>query len=459
MAYQVANAVPHRVDAIEAEETPRDGARVAAFGKSISFSIEGLEDYFFAEWRPELVDLLIIAGAVEFCDLSVHRPALGWSRSFDLLVAVHDENRWRSAPVCEALEEALTFLTGDRWRLSFIRRRNAAERVSSRSFEFDTPDRVIMPYSDGLDSRAVAALVQEEEKYGLVRVRLGSRGVDNSNIPRKKRRFAAVPFDVKLQKRERIESSARSRGFKFAVITGIAAELASVDRIIVTESGQGALGPILTSSGQIYPDYRVHPSFTRRIERLFKVLTNRAPSYEYPRIWHTKGETLAAASALPVPPTWHDTRSCWQGARHVSFGGRRRQCGICAACMLRRMSILRAGIKEERDEYIWENLNAAEMEDGVVTGFTKISTALRTYGLAGILHLDHLAALSRSQLHRNAVRRVARETSDALGIGVADGERNLAGLLERHRVEWLDFLTSIGKQSFVSRVAMVSPWH
>ncbi|WP_156427400.1 7-cyano-7-deazaguanine synthase [Novosphingobium sp. Fuku2-ISO-50] len=457
--YHVANAVPHRVDAIEPGELARDGARVATLGETITLSIEGLKDFFFASWRPDLIDLLVIAAAVEYCDLSVRRPAWGWARSFDLLVAVDEDEKWGSPPVRNALEEALAFLTGDRWSVSFTKRRNPVEETKSRRLDLDTPDKVIMPYSDGLDSRAVAAIVEEQEKGGLVRVRLGSKGVDSAKVPRKKRRFAIVPFDVKLGKRQRVESSARSRGFKFAIITGIAAQLAPVSRIVVTESGQGALGPILASSGQGYPDYRVHPAFTRRIERLFLALTDKAPTYEYPRIWHTKGETLAAASALANPPTWHDTRSCWQDSRRVSFEGERRQCGICAACMLRRMSIHSAGIDEPNSRYIWENLGAAEMEDGIVAGFSGMSPAFREYGLAGILHLDHLAALSGSALHERVVRRVARETADALGIEMSEGERALKSLLARHRLEWLGFLASLGSRSFVARVAMVSPWH
>ena len=269
-AYHVADSLPHRVDAIEIGETPREGARVATLGHTITLSIEGLKDFFFADWRQDLIDLLVIAGAVEYCDLSVRRPSWGWARSFDLLVAVHEDDKWSAPHVRVALEEALAFLTGDRWSVSFIKRRDPVVKIKPHRFVFDTPDRVIMPYSDGLDSCAVAAIVEDEERGGLVRVRLGSKGIDSVKLPRRKRRFETVPFNVKLGKRQRVESSARSRGFKFAVITGIAAQLAPVDRIVVTESGQGALGPILVSSGQSYPDYRVHPAFTRRIERLFE---------------------------------------------------------------------------------------------------------------------------------------------------------------------------------------------
>jgi hypothetical protein len=41
------------------------------------------------------------------------------------------------------------------------------------------------------------------------------------------------------------------------------------------------------------PDYRNHPLFTRRIERLFAALFGRSIRFVFPRLWHTKAETLA----------------------------------------------------------------------------------------------------------------------------------------------------------------------
>jgi hypothetical protein len=87
-----------------------------------------------------------------------------------------------------------------------------------------------------------------------------------------------------------------------------------------------------------------------------------------------------------------------------------------------------------------------------------MSRVFEEYAVAGILHLDHLAGLAGSDLHRRVVRRVARETANALGRDMATGERQLDDLLARHRAEWLDFQLSLGSRSFVSRVARVSPW-
>ena len=84
-----------------------------------------------------------------------------------------------------------------------------------------------------------------------------------------------------------------SRGFKFAMISGLAAYLTGAKRIIVPESGQGALGPPLVSVAHAHRDYRNHPLFAHRMERLLVALLEQPIRYEFPRLWYTKGETLA----------------------------------------------------------------------------------------------------------------------------------------------------------------------
>ncbi len=356
----------------------------------------------------------------------------------------------------EPLEEALRYLTGDVWVFSFVQRRRDVPRVAQGSLSLESGARVIMPYSDGLDSRAVRALVAAREGTGgLVAVRLGTGGVDRPHSKKKRAPFAVVPY--KLKRPRQGETSARSRGFKFAAVTGIAALMAGVSRIVVTESGQGAFGPMLAVSGQIYPDYRVHPTFSRRMERLLHAISGKDVRYEYPQLWSTKGETLRAARALKAAPSWTDTRSCWQQSRHCSVNGRRRQCGICAACMLRRMSIFTAGIDEPAETYIWENLSAERLEEGVAKEFDGITSKLRAYAVAGVLHMDHLAEFAELPLHARSLRRAARETAEALDGDPATVEQQLREVLGRHAAEWRAFRQSLGPASFVARLASAKP--
>lgn len=447
---------PMVVDIVEPGVQARPGAELAELGAAIRLSTEGLETYFFSNWRPALFDLLVVAAAAEYCDAAKARSTISWARTFNVRVAVHNPGLWSSAPVKSALEDALTFLTGDTWSFSFVARQKSAESMRPLSLELPANAKAIMPYSDGLDSRAVHALIAKAlGGSALVRVRLGSVGVDDPLRERRRAAFTLVPYKVRVPARK--ESSARSRGFKFAVVTGVAAQIANVERIVVTESGQGAFGPMMAVSGQIYPDYRVHPLFTARMERLFEALVGSSARYEYPRLWSTKAETLAEAAALPNPPTWDDTRSCWQQSRHASVDSHRRQCGICAACMLRRMSMFNAGLAEPANSYIWEDLSAPTLEAGAAPGFTGITGSMREHAIAGVLHMDHLAELATAPSAVRAVRRVARETAEVLHEDPVAIEALLHSLLARHAAEWRRFLAALAPTSFVRGLSAVQP--
>src|SRR5258708_6379506 len=106
------------------------------------------------------------------------------------------------------------------------------------------------------------------------------------------------------------------------------------------------------------------------MERYLHALLGHQAKFVFPRLWHTKAETLRAfVETCPDGGMWESTRSCWQGSRQVSVNGSRRQCGICAACMLRRQSVHAAGLSEKKNTYVWENLNAEKFEEGIAKGF------------------------------------------------------------------------------------------
>src|SRR3546814_18925466 len=76
------------------------------------------------------------------------------------------------------------------------------------------------------------------------------------------------------------ESSFRSRGFQFGVVAAIAAHLFGISRIVVPESGQGALGPVLLPLYNIYRDYRNHPSFFRMLERFLSAALDHSVEFD-----------------------------------------------------------------------------------------------------------------------------------------------------------------------------------
>ena len=217
------------------------------------------------------------------------------------------------------------------------------------------------------------------------------------------------------------------------------------------ESGQGAFGPALVPVGHAYEDYRNHPLFTLKMTAFLKALLGRDLPFEFPRLWFTKGETLReyVSQFGDAAADWADTRSCWQDNRQVSVDGHRRQCGICAACMLRRMSVHAAGLKEAPDTSVWESLAAKAFEDGAVAGFDKIPRQ-RDYAIAGALHLDHLAGLRRSPIHEHALELGAHRLAQSLGRPRTEIRVRMDRLLGQHEREWMAFTESLGTESFVS---------
>lgn len=346
----------------------------------------------------------------------MRRTAYAWERRLELRVPVHDVSRWTSRPVIAALHDVLGFLTGDRWHITFGALRRAAEKPQQGTLSLPSGVVAVIPYSNGLDSCAVSGLMANELGASLVRIRLGTGLSDSEEHDHGRHPFTAVPYKVRGDDAAFVESSARSRGFKFALISGLAAYLANAGRVIVPESGQGSLGSSLVPVGQAYEDCRSHPLFTARMEAFLAALLGHHVRFEFPRLWHTKGETLGAFAKLSGDRRWASTWSCWRQNRHVSVDGKRRQCGVCAA---------------------WQ-----------------ITRASREYAIAGALHLDHVASLAGSAADSGALDLAAYQLARPLGLSREDARQKLERFLEQHRAEWEDFMRSLGPNSFVADWAM-----
>lgn len=427
-------------------------------GRHVAFDSTGLESYFFrSDWNPALYDLLLLAGAVEFCDRIVCRSTLHWSREFTLSVPVHEPDRWNHNSVLIPLQRALQFLTGDRWIISFAKRSAAAEAPRQRLLSICEQYDGVLPFSNGLDSLAVSGLLEKFQKLSLVRVRLGVIAESKPDIGKAPLPFVALPYEVHPSVHN-AEPSSRHRGFKFAVLSGIAALLANCGRVYATESGQGALGPALVPVGQTYPDYRSHPRFFRLVEEFLGGLLHSSPEFVTPRLWKTKGETLAEYGAVEADGHIRmcSTRSCWMPPKMIGYGDRSKlkQCGVCAACMLRRLSLHAASVKEPSGTYVWDDLSPKDFDAACDEAFPDKKRnwkCFHEYAIAGALHLDHMADLAEPRFD-SLLRNEAFHLSLALGEPEDVVFANLHGLLHRHSDEWNSFLRSLGSTSFVHQM-------
>lgn len=104
---------------------------------------------------------------------------------------------------------------------------------------------------------------------------------------------------MKLDDRKNTETSARSRGFKFAVVSAMAAYLVDAPATIVPESGQGALAPALLPVGHGYEDYRNHPVFTKLMARFVNALLDYPIQFQFP-VYGKRKAKLCANSSKPA---------------------------------------------------------------------------------------------------------------------------------------------------------------
>jgi hypothetical protein len=438
------------IDVVEASRKPRKGRVAFNLDQNLEFSIEALRSYAFARWETVIYDAMVVSASIEFADLSVKRPSRGWARRITLRIPVHDPARWSDPAVSNSLHDALGFLTGDFWTLEFIKRSKPVPAPIQECLPFPRPTQAVIAYSEGMDSRAVAGLAGKALGDKLVRVRVGSKAADKTVIDGRLPPFARVPYRFKKIKMSNRESSARTRGFKFAMISGLAAYLADARQILVPESGQGSIGPALVTVSHAYPDYRNHPLFTKRMARFLAALLKNPVEFVFPRLWHTKGETLREFTELPESDSWKTTRSCWRDVRWSALDHKHLQCGICAACMLRRMSVHAAGLREEDGIYICTDLTAPSLDAAIHPEFTRSSRAFEQYAIAGTLHLDHIADMASADA-RPAVQRHAILTGMALGISASAAEEKIVSMLERHAAEWSNFLDELGANSFIRK--------
>ena len=422
----------------------------------ISFNQRAIKSYGLEGWKPIHHDLLVLAAAVECADKRVVRPS-GWSRTFRVTLPVSQLDIWRDCKIQSLLYDALDQITGDSWHFEFLKDENPHDFVRQEQFSLPNKDSLkrVMPYSDGLDSWCVSNFYETKE---TARVRIaGKRGGTNHGMePFELIRFNSTPTYS-------AESSGRSRAFKFAVVTAIASHLANTRTVIVPESGQGALAPVLTVLNGAYPDYRNHPVFFSKMARFIMEVLEHPVRYEQPQLWMTKAHAVITYldqhkdQAAREIAKMHicKSRSCWQQRRNVQIHGKRRQCGLCAACMLRRLSLFISGVDESDGTYTFTRLGEKHYESALVHGYTvgsgNISNTMGQHGFAAVQHLQQFADIARKPDHQ--LRGRARQIAECTGGSEHDTIGKIRVLAEEHSEDWHRFLNQFGEKSFVRRWA------
>lgn len=333
---------------------------------------------------PRAWDFLSLALSVVTADFAGSRDQSpdGWTREFELNVAVADPSFWASQ--VKPLTEALAFLSTDRWQLCFHKggllpvppRRPALPEedcVTLLSGGLDSLVGTIDLAAAGLRPYAVSQTVRgDADKQAAFAKRIGG-GLNHLQLNHNVR----VPGTQ--------ESSQRARSLIFIAFGVLAATTlrryhdGEAVTLYVCENGFIALNPPLTGSRLGSLSTRTaHPEYLTRLQRVLdaaglKVLIKNPYSAK------TKGEMLreCADQTLLETEAVHST-SCGRFQRF-----KYRQCGRCVPCQVRRAAFMTWGARDTTG-YVYEPLGKDDSDYAEFDDVRSVAIALAEVAADGL---------------------------------------------------------------------------
>lgn len=305
----------------------------------------------------EAWDFLSIALAVFAADRFVLRSDSedGWTRIISLDIAVCDPTTWH--PQAERLANALRFLTGDIWTITFSDGGNEPPNFQPSLSDRDT----VCLFSGGLDSLLGALKLLQDGRRPL----LISQGSKDEINPQ---RSLAVKiglehhrFEGRVSERWRTpyEGSTRGRSIIFFAYGALAASAMHLTEIIVPENGLIAINPPLTPRRLGSLSTRTtHPYF---LAELGSILQSVGLNITITNIFEgkSKGDMLAECTHPQISSLASSSYSCGKGKRHHA------QCGRCIPCLIRRASFHKAGLDDR--SYYFADLERSILNDDVMS--------------------------------------------------------------------------------------------
>lgn len=301
----------------------------------------------------DFVAIALSAYAADSSSLRSKSPD-GWTREFDLTVAVRHPNVWNN--LAAELTRTLAFLSTDRWAIRFIPGGSAPP--TPRKPHKPDLDAVVL-LSGGLDS-LVGALDLAAQGKSLLAVSKLVRG----DAERQRRYANSIckdhrVFNDSTKTLRSAESSQRTRSLVFIAFgVLVATSLARYHRdesatLYLCENGFIAINPPLTGLRLGSLSTRTaHPVFLAGLTRLFDGAGIRV-DIENPYRHKTKGEMLSEClDQARLEELATDSTSC---GRFQKFNYN--HCGRCIPCQVRRASLLAWGKVEDDTGYVYDDLS------------------------------------------------------------------------------------------------------
>ena len=234
----------------------------------------------------------------------------------------------------------------------------------------------------------------------------------------------------------------RLRGFVFALIGASQAAMRGRDRLHIHENGVGAIN-LPFGGGVRKRDHAtaVHPKTLRKTGDFLSAVLGKDFEVSNPFLFKTKSEMCESIADL----SWASrlaskTISCDYKPRE-SYRKRVRHCGTCSSCLLRRLSFMASGLRDQTDYACLQPGYEFAKDDR--SHWRGMRSQTRELGecLRGVRPWPALAnsfpSLEDVRLYAPAQGRSS--TIDGLADEKAKTEENLADLYRRHVEDWNRF--------------------
>ena len=348
------NGVPERFNPDEVHVLLYGGKPIYRGTAAVGAQFRDLYRRLGVQPSTRAVDFVSIALAVTAADTFVLRKhaSTSWERNLEMDIPLYSPDAWR--PTLPHLEDILSFLSGDRWKISLRGNGEAVptSRVISRTrrkLELPGTDSIAL-FSGGLDSTisAISMLVMGRTPILVSHAYSGDAGVQSVIAAGLPGEFQEVSVNAWPTSSLTSEVSMRTRSFLFISIGVLVCDAWSAfnrkksPELILPENGFIAVNAPLTPRRVGSASTRTaHPHF---LSQLRTALTSmELPSgicnpYEL----STKGEMVESLKDN------EDFRSL--AALTVSCAKWKRanvQCGRCFPCLIRRAALHSGGVDDE----------------------------------------------------------------------------------------------------------------
>jgi hypothetical protein len=333
-----------------------------------------------------ILDLLELAAYVYCADRSVTRGPKDavefhkWSRSFHFHDKVRDFDFWKQPKIAHLLNEALSFLSGDReFAFTFQpgHRTPPADLFDRDEFALQSkPNTKIALFSGGLDSLAGASelLANSSDNLFLISHRSSQPGTTRTQNQLVKALVESFPNRIQhykfyccLTDKRAAEETQRTRMFLYSSIAVSLCSVLSQQKFSIFENGITSLN--FTRRQDLMngrATRTTHPKTIHLLQQLFSEVIGHKLTIETPYVWKTKADVLERLGKSRQRHLIPSAVSCSKTFLNLEQAS---HCGGCSQCIDRRIATYAAGLAEtdEPDVYAFDFINEAIKEGEVRT--------------------------------------------------------------------------------------------